>query len=175
MDNEQLWTPTDGLGLEGRIGYTPSSGIPAMDGGVAGYVENVSLYQIGENGTMFDVGSDFTVYNPFSTAISGNVHILCKRVDGAWIVDSEHATRTYLLMTPSGGIPARSGTTAGSANCTPYYIESSTGSIIEWLDSSAASQTFEVFNVAASAVAGDKYIQAKVVGSVLVVDMEDCG
>lgn len=89
MDNEQLWTPTDGLGLEGRIGYTSASGIPARSGTTAGYADDVSYYQIGSTGTLVDIGSDFTVYNPFGTAVAGNVYILCKRVDGVWIVDAE--------------------------------------------------------------------------------------
>jgi hypothetical protein len=89
MHNELKWTPTDPLGLEGRIGMTPTGGIPARSGAVAGSADDVSLYQIGEDGTMFDVGSDFTVYNPFGTPVAGSVYILCKRVDGVWIVDAE--------------------------------------------------------------------------------------
>lgn len=80
-----------------------------------------------------------------------------------------------LFQTPAGGIPARSGTTAGSAACTPYYINPSTGAIAELLDSNGNSQTLTVFNVSASAVAGNAYIQAKLAGSTLVADMEDCG
>jgi len=80
-----------------------------------------------------------------------------------------------LFQTPVGGIPARSGTTAGSASCTPYYINPSSGAITELLNVSGASQTLTVYNVSASAVAGSAYIQAKAIGSVLVADMEDCG
>ena len=80
---------TDGLGLEGRIGYTGESGIPARTGSTAGFASDISYYQIGSTGTLVSVGSYFTVYNPFGTAVAGNVYILCKRVDGVWIVDAE--------------------------------------------------------------------------------------
>jgi len=52
-------------------------------------VEYLLEDQVGTTGTLVDVGSDFTVYNPFGTAVAGNVYILCKRVDGVWIVDAE--------------------------------------------------------------------------------------
>ena len=80
---------TDGLGLEGRIGYTSASGIPARSGSTAGSADDVSLYQIQTDGTLVDTGTDFTVYNPFGTAVGGTVYILCKRIDGVWIVDAD--------------------------------------------------------------------------------------
>ena len=89
MDTDLKWTPTDGLGLEGRIGRTATGGIPARSGDVAGFATDVSYYQIGTDGTLVDVDSDFTVYNPFGTPVAGSVYILCKRVDGVWIVDAE--------------------------------------------------------------------------------------
>lgn len=89
MKFQPFHTKTDGLGLEGRIGYTSASGIPARSGSTAGFATDVSYYQVGTNGTLVDIGSDFTVYNPFGTAVAGNVYILCKRIDGVWIVDAE--------------------------------------------------------------------------------------
>lgn len=86
----------------------------------------------------------------------------------------EYVTEGFLLRTPSGGIPARSGTTAGKANCTPYYINASTDTITELTDNSDAAQTFEVYNVFGTAVAGNVYITAKRVYGVLLVDAEDC-
>lgn len=81
--------PTDGMGLEGCVAQTSTGGIPARSGSVAGSADDVSLYQVGTDGTLVDTGSDITVYNPFATAVAGSVYILCKRVDGIWIVDAE--------------------------------------------------------------------------------------
>ena len=86
----------------------------------------------------------------------------------------EYVTEGFLLMTPTGGIPARSGSVAGKANCTPYYINTSNDAITELTDNEDASQTFEVYNVFGSPVAGSVYITAKRVYGVLVVDAEDC-
>ena len=83
------YIPTDSSGLEGRIGYTSTSGIPARSGLVAGKADDVNYYQVGEDGTLVDTGSDFTVYNPFSLPVSASVYVLCKKVDGVWIVDAE--------------------------------------------------------------------------------------
>lgn len=82
---------------------------------------------------------------------------------------------TYLLKTPIGGIVARSSTTAGKADCTPYYIDPADDTIKELLDANGYSQTVTVYNVAASPVAELSYIQAKKVKDVFIVDMEDCG
>jgi hypothetical protein len=167
MDNEQLWTPTDGLGLEVRIAKTPTNGIDA------GAFSDVSYYQSSSTATLNNTSSDFSVLNPFTFPILGDTYITCHRVDGVWVVSSEpHAE--LIFISPEGGIPARSGTTAGSAACVPYYIGSS-AVITELLDTSGASQTLTVYNISASAVAGSKYITAKTVRGVYVVDMEDCG
>jgi hypothetical protein len=89
MHNELFVTPTDGMGLEGCIAQTASGGIPARSGAVAGKAEDVAMQQIGTDGTLVATGSNMTVYNPFGTAVRGSVYILCKRVDGVWIVDAE--------------------------------------------------------------------------------------
>ena len=87
--------------------------------------------------------------------------------------NSAPLTVGYLFQTPSGGIAARSGTTCGSAACTPYYIDS-TGEIAELTDNDGASQTITVYNVFGSAIAGSAYITAKRVFGQLVADAEDC-
>lgn len=88
--------------------------------------------------------------------------------------EAEYVTTGFLLQTPSGGIPARSGTTAGKADCTPYYIDGDTDTLTELTDDDGAAQTFEVYNVAGSAVSGSVFILAKRVYGLLIVDMEDC-
>lgn len=80
---------TDGMGLEGCIARTATGGIPARSGLVAGKAEDVAMQQIGEDGTLVPTDSTMTVYNPFASAVAGEVYILCKRVDGVWIVDAE--------------------------------------------------------------------------------------
>lgn len=83
------------------------------------------------------------------------------------------ATPGYIFQTPSGGIAARSGTTCGSAACTPYYIDPS-GAITELTDNGGSSQTQTVYNIFATAIGGSAYITAKQVFGVLVADAEDC-
>ena len=80
---------TDGLGLEGRIGYTSASGIPARSGVVAGKAEDVAMQQIGTDGTLVATGSTMTVYNPFGAAVGGDTYITCKKVESVCIVDAE--------------------------------------------------------------------------------------
>jgi hypothetical protein len=88
----------------------------------------------------------------------------------------EYITDGFLLQTPASGIPARSGTTAGKAACTPYFIDSQNGdTLTELTDNDDNPQSYDVYNVSASAVAGSAYILAKRVYGVLIVDMEDCG
>ena len=47
------------------------------------------LFQLGGNGDLIDTGANITVYNPFALPVGGSVYILCKRVDGQWVVDAE--------------------------------------------------------------------------------------
>ena len=167
MKFQPFHTKTDGLGLEVRIAKTTANG---MD---AGAFSDVSYYQSSDTATLSDTSGDFSVLNPFTFPILGDTYIICHRVDGIWVVSSEPHSE-LIFISPEGGIPARSGTTAGSAACVPYYIGSS-AVITELLDTSGASQTLTVYNISASAVAGSKYITAKTVRGVYVVDMEDCG
>ena len=91
---------------------------------------------------------------------------------GPAISDSIHGNG-YIFMTPSGGIPARSGTTCGKADCTPYIIDTD-DELVEVTDSDGASYSIEVFNLATGVVGGSQYIQAKMVSGVPVVDVEYC-
>lgn len=80
----------------------------------------------------------------------------------------------WIFKTPGGGIAARSGTTPGSASCTPYYIDTDGPTLTELTDDAGASQTVTVYHIGADTIAGDVYIMAKEVYGVLVADMEDC-
>lgn len=60
---------------------------------------------------------------------------------------------SYLVKTPSGGIPARSGTTLGSASCTIQVIDKSTDGISD-------GESIDVLNLSDSAIGGTTYIKA---------------
>jgi hypothetical protein len=82
--------------------------------------------------------------------------------------EASHGSRhAIVILTPSGGIPARVGTTVGKANCTIYAINSS-----DVLASTGVSVS--VVNLAATAVAGSVYGQAKRAGGRWVIDYEEC-
>ena len=152
---------------------TPAHGIPAGGNSeCTPYYLNVSGV-VTEHTDNDDASQTYTVHNPSPAPIYGDIYITANRVYGTLIAEQSYGS--YILLTPASGIPAMSGGTAGSAACTPYYMNTSAGAVTEWVDSSSASQSFTVYNISASAVLGSKYIQAKVVGSALVVDMEDCG
>lgn len=71
--------------------------------------------------------------------------------------------------TPSGGIPARSSLTMGSASCDLY--ESSTGGVL-----SDSGSNITVYNMASGAVAGNTHIIAsKNEIGIYVCIVEDCG
>lgn len=72
-----------------------------------------------------------------------------------------------IIMTPSGGIPARVGTTVGRADCTVYRITDAHA-----LESTGT--TVNVVNIAAAAVAGEVYGQAKRAAGRWVIDYEEC-
>lgn len=60
---------------------------------------------------------------------------------------------SYLVKTPSGGIPARSGTTLGSASCTIQVIDKSNDQISD-------GESVDVLNLSDSAISGSIYIKA---------------
>jgi len=78
-----------------------------------------------------------------------------------------------IALTPGGGIAARSGTTAGSANCTFYRVNSS-GTLTTVKDNAGSDITATVYNIAGSAIAGSAYIQAKYIYGEWIADFEDC-
>ena len=78
-----------------------------------------------------------------------------------------HGREVGICMTPTGGIPARSGADAGSAECNVYYL----GSDGELSDSG---NKLTVWNMFSSDIGGDTYIQVSWVASMAVVSAEDC-
>ena len=82
------YPPTDGLGLEGCIARTGSGGISARSGSTAGSA-SCSLFRMGSDGGLTDTNANITVFNPFALPVAASVYILCKRVDGQWVVDAE--------------------------------------------------------------------------------------
>lgn len=82
-------------------------------------------------------------------------------------------TAGMIFLTPEEGIPAMSAYQCGSAECTPYFIDE-TGNLLELLGNDETSQTFTVYHIGSSAIAGSTYIQAKLVYNKLVADFEDC-
>ena len=83
-------------------------------------------------------------------------------------------TEGVLLLTPSGGIPARSGTQCGYADCTPYYVDAD-GIEVELQNNAGDSQTFTVYNWASSAIGGNTRVVAMRVFNQLLAVAEDCG
>lgn len=73
-----------------------------------------------------------------------------------------------LLQTPTGGIPARTGTTAGSADCADYTIGPD-GSM-----NTTDATDVEVFNPFTAEIGGDTYIIATRINGVWVITAEDC-
>ena len=60
---------------------------------------------------------------------------------------------SYLVKTPSGGIPARSGATLGSASCTIQVIDKSNDQISD-------GEEVDVLNLSDSAIGGTTYVKA---------------
>lgn len=96
--------------------------------------------------------------------------------DRQWLRNADQSeVGAMIVEIPAAGIAARSGTTAGSAECTPYYIDDS-GELTEWTRSDGTSTTVTVYNLATSTILGGSgvYGQAKRVGGKLVFDVEYC-
>ena len=72
-----------------------------------------------------------------------------------------------VFYTPSGGIPARSGTTMGSASCTRVSFD---GATITATDGPAD----DVRNLGTEAVAGSSYIQCLFVDGTWLANWEQC-
>lgn len=82
----------------------------------------------------------------------------------------------YIAKSPAGGIPARSSDTPGSAACDIYFINDD-GDLEARKDSNDNQISQTVYNLSASAVAADTYIQCKqeIFSGKLLCDFEDCG
>jgi hypothetical protein len=72
-----------------------------------------------------------------------------------------------MFFTPLGGIPARSGTTLGSANCNRVTIGGLT--LL-----TATSETERVVNLGTDAIGGSGYIQCLWIDGVWVANWEQC-
>lgn len=86
----------------------------------------------------------------------------------------EYPTDIWILETPGGGIPAKSGSVLGSADCIPQFINSD-GELEEFKDNEGNGFTVKVFNLMSSAVQGNVPIIAARKFGQLVVIAEDCG
>lgn len=65
--------------------------------------------------------------------------------------------RLMMFIAPSGGVPAASGSTAGTASCTPYKSASGSRSVLN--DADGAGQTLSVLNYFRSSIAeGDLFM-----------------
>lgn len=72
-----------------------------------------------------------------------------------------------MFFTPSGGIPARSGTTLGSANCTRVTLN-------QLVVSTASSELERVLNLSTTAIGGSKYIQCLWIDGQWIANWEQC-
>lgn len=87
--------------IEGAVFYTPSTGIPARSGTVAGGpaipgIAECQVYAVEtENGHLVTVdrtdntGMKANVYNIFAVDIAGDTLITAKRVGDKWVADAE--------------------------------------------------------------------------------------
>lgn len=174
--------PADVDGTAGQYLFNGPSEIGA-DGGLGNGFDG-PLIRVATDETTINAGDKFQpIVSDWKVEAGGDLitaagqdHIRSEGVMKGFIGSTGGAgVTTHLLKTPIGGIAARSSTTAGKADCTPYYIDSTTDTITELLDASNNSQTITIYNVSASPVAELTYIQAKKVRGVFIVDMEDCG
>lgn len=81
-------------------------------------------------------------------------------------LDADAGGGIQFYLTPSGGIPARSGSTLGSATCTLLSLDSGTRTV--------TATTRTVYNDFLSAVGGSVDIAAALVDGIWVVIAEDC-
>jgi len=88
----------------------------------------------------------------------------------------QRATDIFLFQTPSGGIPARSGTTLGKATCDAYYLafDGTDATLTALTDAGGTQLTDTVFNMATEAVSGSVYIQAVRIYNLYVANWEEC-
>ena len=92
------------------------------------------------------------VWNPHPDKILGNTDFVAM-YDGEYWFALLPNTSGRVFLTPTGGIPARTGTTAGSATCT---LVTTNGTAM-----TTTTETQTIINVFGSAISGDVYITAK--------------
>ena len=80
---------------------------------------------------------------------------------------SRGSGQIQIFFTPGGGIPGRSGTTLGQANCTRVRLSGFTLSTL-------TGQTKAVGNLSTEAVGGSKYIHAVKINGTWVANWEQC-
>jgi hypothetical protein len=151
LTNSQFAIPVIGEGESGcgwayRFGVVVFLGDPPTD--PARYRPIVDSWEVEEGDGPFVI---FGAHNAAEGSLIGRI-------------DSHHA---IIIQTPSGGIPARSGTTVGKADCEIYSIDGDD-------DLVATGVSVSVVNLAAEAVAGSVYGQAKRAGGRWVIDYEEC-
>ena len=108
------------------------------------------------------------IYNFGKLPIPSGFVVPCYRLFQAGIWGVQNPNQTSLAVAPTGGISARSGTTAGSADCVVYYLDSGA--------CQNAGSSIRVYNWSQTAVTAGAYITIKQVGVTgeWVVDAEDC-
>tara|TARA_R110002051_G_scaffold24381_1_gene60579 strand:+ start:7272 stop:9356 length:2085 start_codon:yes stop_codon:yes gene_type:complete len=79
--------------------------------------------------------------------------------------------QSWIVLTPEGGIPARSNYDPGRALCDSYFVDEnpSPPALLEETNQDAATLNQYVYNLSTEAVAGNEYFIAVQVGNVLVV------
>ena len=162
-----------------KDGHYVFNGFHEIEDGKFGSAFADAVVRVASDETVFNSGDGFgPIKNSWKVEKGGDLLIAAgidEVRDNVIKFLNHRPYHAYLLQTPTGGIPARSGTTAGSADCTPYYIDTlNSDAITEMTDENDASQTLKVYNVFGSPVAGSVYITAKRVNGVLLVDAEDC-
>lgn len=90
------------------------------------------------------------------------------------IPSPQKTVHNALLLTPSAGIPAKSGNVCGKAECTLLWINLETAVVSEAVDKNGNVQDVVVFNPFGSPIGGDRIITAKYSLGALIVDAEDC-
>lgn len=85
----------------------------------------------------------------------------------------ELIAHSIIAMTPSGGIPAKTGTTAGKASCAVYFINESDEVVpFVWQGDPLSIDVYHVFD--GDDVPGDTFIQAKRISGRWVADSRAC-
>lgn len=81
-----------------------------------------------ENGTVVTTAVEETAYNHlnFSIPSSQSIGVIREYVSGKWIPIPLQPVATFIVKTPSGGIPALSGTTPGTATVELHEISGTT-------------------------------------------------